>query len=566
MKLDIIIVTYNSEKWLDKLILSIENQRNIDLNDLNLYFVDNVSKDNTIKVLKSKKENSKIKNFNIIENKKNLGFGKANNYGAKNGKSEYIFFLNPDIELEEDCIFNIFKYIKESKEDVGMWECRQKPYEHPKDYNPITLETSWASGACIILRRDLFEKTNGFDEKIFMYAEDVDLSWHVRMYRYKIKYLPKAVVVHYCYESSGQVKPTQYLNSIINNLNLRRKYGTLRQKIAWYKHFFKVLIRKGPFKGSRVSLIKYYIKNLRFIFYFNFWRFSKKRNIFLKEFKPNFYFFDYEIVRNGDFEKLYLQNETNSKPLVSIIMRTCGRPCVLRQTLNCLKNQTYSNFEIIIAEDGKNISEKMIKEEFKDLNIKYFCTEEKVGRCKTGNLALQKAVGKYFNFLDDDDLFYPDHIEVLVNKLEKNPDYNAAYTTSFESKINIISREDKYEYEEIQKVRTLERKFSRLILLRQNLFPIQSVMFNKSIYEKLGGFNLELDNLEDWELWARYAMNNKFLYIPKTTSIYHVPAKESNYSKRQEELDNYYKLAQGEILKNYINISAKDLLEEYLNL
>lgn len=564
MKFDIVIVTYNSKKWMKNCIDSIENQINFDLKDLNLYIVDNGSNDGTVEYIEERSSQTKLNKIELLKTGQNLGFGKGNNYGFENGNSEYVFFLNPDTELMEDTMFQIKDSIDNSEEEYAVWECRQKPYEHPKMYNILTGETSWASGACIIVKRDVFKAVGGFDSQIFMYAEDVDLSWNIRLHGNKIKYVPKAVVVHYCYKSAGEIKPVQYFNSIINNLNLRRKYGSFRQRMAWYKHFWKILIRKGPFKGSRKNLIKYYFKNLKTMFYYTKWRNKADNKEWFSKFSPNFVYFDYEFVRQGDFESI--ETKLKETPLVSVIVRTCGRPNVLKENLISLRNQTYQNIEVVIVEDGENKSEKMIKQDFSDLNIVYKSTGEKVGRCKVGNIGMQLANGKYINFLDDDDLFFADHVETLVQALVKHPEYKLAYTTSFESKIEIKSREPKYEYTEESRVLVHNRPFSRVRLISMNLFPIQAVMFEKTIFEKYGGFDEELDNLEDWEMWQRFSTENAYLYVPKTTSLYRVPAKAENYKERQEELDSYYKKAREKIDSRIIEIMPQDLLEEIKNM
>ncbi len=376
MKLDIVIVTYNSEKWLNGCIESIEKQEGIQLEDINLFFVDNNSKDNTIKKLNTYKEKTKLGSFNIIKNSKNNGFGQANNIGFEKGESEYVFFLNHDTELDKDALKNIDKAIKESEKEFAMWEFRQKPYEHPKYYNPLNGETSWASGACFIIKRTLFKNIGGFDKKIFMYAEDVDLSWKVRLEGYKIKYVPEATLTHYCYKEAGEIKPVQYYNSIINNLNLRFKYGNYKDILRWVKYTGGIILRNEEFKGAKWGLIKACIKNIPNIPYYILWRNKEKRREKLKNFKPTFYRYDYEIAREGAFVK----NDTEilSNPLVSILVRTCGRPNTLRETLISLRNQTYKNIEIVIVEDGENISQKMIENEFSDLNIKYEATIKKV--------------------------------------------------------------------------------------------------------------------------------------------------------------------------------------------
>ena len=255
-----------------------------------------------------------------------------------------------------------------------------------------------------------------------------------------------------------------------------------------------------------------------------------------------------------------------NEPLVSVIVRTCGRPNVLRETLISLRNQTYKNIEVVIVEDGENKSEKMIKEEFSDLNIVYKATGEKQGRCKVGNLGMELSSGKYLNFLDDDDLFFADHVETLVQALEKHSEYKIAYSTSFETKIEVKSREPKYEYVEESRVVVHNRPFSRIRLLDINLFPIQAVMFERSIYEKFGGFDLELDNLEDWEMWQRYSTENTYLYVPKTTSLYRVPAKQENYKERQKELNSYYEKAKERINSRNIIIKPEELIKEIQNI
>ena len=564
MKFDIVIVTYNSKKWMKNCINSIEGQKNFQLKDINLYIVDNNSKDGTQDFIKERSKETSLGKIELLDTGKNLGFGRANNYGFEKGKSEYVFFLNPDTEIMEDTMFELKNSIDNSNEEFAMWECRQKPYEHPKMYNIITGETSWASGACFVAKRDVFAQVGGFDKKIFMYAEDVDLSWHIRLQGYKIKYVPKAVVVHYCYKNAGEIKPVQYYNSIINNLNLRRKYGNFRQKLAWYKHFLKIMNDKSPFKGSKTNLIKSYFVNLKYIFYFSNWRYKKENKKYFSKFEPKFAIFDYEYVRQGDFEPI--ETKLEEEPLVSIIVRTCGRPNVLREALISLRNQTYKNVEIVIVEDGKNISETMIKQEFNDLNILYKATGEKQGRCRVGNIGMELANGKYLNFLDDDDLFFADHVETLVQALQKNKEYKLVYSTSFETKIEVLSREPEYVYKEESRVLVHNKPFSRIRLLEINTFPIQAVMFEKSIFETYGGMDEELENLEDWEMWQRYSAQNAFLYVPKTTSLYRVPAKQDNYEERQYELNSYYEKAKEKINSRNIVIKPEKLLEEIRNI
>ena len=74
---------------------------------------------------------------------------------------------------------------------------------------------------------------------------------------------------------------------------------------------------------------------------------------------------------------------------------------------------------MIVVEDGESTYYDMIKKEFPELNIRYQATGKKRGRSVAGNLGLSLAQGEYLNFLDDDDVFFADHLECLVNAIEK---------------------------------------------------------------------------------------------------------------------------------------------------
>ena len=108
------------------------------------------------------------------------------------------------------------------------------------------------------------------------------------------------------------------------------------------------------------------------------------------------------------------------RELISIVVRTCGRPSVLGNALKSIQSQSYSNIEVIIVEDGENISEKYIMSNFPDLNVSYCCTGEKRGRSTAGNIGMGACKGKYINFLDDDDYLLPCHVETLAKELERH--------------------------------------------------------------------------------------------------------------------------------------------------
>lgn len=555
--MDLVYVAYNSQKWIRRCFESVVASH-YDMKKIHIYVVDNASTDNTVQELykvKPQVENC-VGSFQIVESKKNLGFGCGNNLGFSKGNSDIVCFFNIDTELMPNTLAEVEKSVQGSDKDVAMWELRQFPYEHPKLYDALTLECLWSSGAAFAMRREVYQKLGGFDERIFMYAEDVDLSWRLRSFGYKIQYAPKAVIMHYSYEEAGVVKPNQHVYGVINNLMLRYRFGSWGVILQGHAQFWGLMAIPSAFPNSKKMLLKQYVKHFKNIRHFR----DSKTHGDSKDFSPHFGGWDYSGNRDGGY---YVNEFPVETPKVSVIVRTCGRPSVLRETLISLRNQTYENLEIIVVEDGQECAGKMINDEFQDMNIVYFATGEKVGRSKAGNLAMERATGKYLNFLDDDDLFYADHVEVLVTQLVKGKN-KAAYSFAFETPIEVYSK-DPYGYSVKDYLGVHKQEFNKIILCHHNYIPIQAIMFEKSLFNEYGGLDESLDALEDWDLWVRYSLHTDFTCVKKTTSIYRVPHNRAINAERQKALDDALVVVRNKH-KNYIQkISVYDVAKMYEN-
>lgn len=241
-------------------------------------------------------------------------------------------------------------------------------------------------------------------------------------------------------------------------------------------------------------------------------------------------------------------------PLVSIIIRTCARPHVLRQALNSVRNQTYKRIETVVVEDGVNSSENMVLNEFSDMNMKYYCPGTKVGRSCIGNLGLEKATGKYLNFLDDDDILFKEHVQCLVNVLEKTQ-YRVAYSISEERQISVLS-DSPFNYKIKRKLVRYCQPFNQILLYHTNYLPIQCVMFERTLYDKAGGFDPSLDALEDWDLWVRYSTLEKFMFVKKITSAYYVVYNRSAKMKRDRRMHCVQEDLQKKFQQYYFTISV----------
>lgn len=259
-----------------------------------------------------------------------------------------------------------------------------------------------------------------------------------------------------------------------------------------------------------------------------------------------------ETVKNG--------KERDKLIKVSVIIRTCNRPDVLKLALNSIKHQTYKNIEIVVVEDGENTSEDMIKDEYSDMNIKYKATMLKLGRSAVGNVGLSMATGEYFNFLDDDDIFYPNHIETLVEAIEESK-AKAAYSIADESQIRILSQKP-YKIKEKRVIQRYKQPYNKLLLFSFNYIPIQSILFSRELYDQLGGFDEKLQFLEDWDVWVRYSTITDFLFVPCVTSKYYVPFRSKKRMQRNRELEYALETLRGKFAQYSVNMNVRRINQD----
>ena len=125
----------------------------------------------------------------------NLGSARGHNRLASVAQTNFILVENPDVVLSPRLLCQLLTTFQHP--GVGMVEGKQIPIEHPKDYDPVTGETCWATTACAMIPLALFQELNGFDaDSFFLYGDDVDFSWLVRLAGFKVIFKPGAMLYH----------------------------------------------------------------------------------------------------------------------------------------------------------------------------------------------------------------------------------------------------------------------------------------------------------------------------------------------------------------------------------
>ena len=567
------IVTYNSEKWLAAFFQSLF-QQNLPCDQIALCVLDNGSTDNSFAWLSKQQAVLSQKFASLSLNQgQNIGFGLGHNFNLALTTTPYFWVTNVDLEFEPDSLTTLLATAQQdssqafSNTSIAAWECRQKPYEHPKDYHPVTGETAWCSSACVLFKTDAIQSVKGYDPLLFLYGEDVELSYRLRRQGYKLKYVPQATVWHYTYEEAAQVKPQQFLGSTLANVLLRCRYGRPHEVIQGFVMFMALFAMKPQFPGMRTKLLGQLWKLIQLAP-----KFLSSRQKSQETFP--FRMWDYAMAREGAFyEYPNAQNsaivqaeKNNTLPWVSVLVRTMpGRSGKLKETLASVAHQTYARIELVVVEDGGQ-DVQSAKPHIEALQKSGVIQKivyrplAKVGRCEAGNQALAAATGQLCCFLDDDDLFYADHLEVLVNAWLNNTQLGAVYSLAYEVRTEVIS-EEPWVYKDISHNLIHRQPFNRGVLWHHNYFPIQAVLFQRQLFLDHGGFDTSLDNLEDWNLWVRYSLKNDFELVPKVTSLYRVPNDVNKALQRQSVLDDYYAKAQAKHAELRVELSPTEIIQ-----
>jgi GT2 family glycosyltransferase len=125
----------------------------------------------------------------------NLGSAEGNNRLWADVDTDLVLILNPDTVVAPDLLVELISPLRQA--GVGLVDARQLPIEHPKDYDPVTGDTSWASGACSMVPASVIREIGGYDSRsFFLYCDDVDFSWRVRLAGYRVVHQPSARVFH----------------------------------------------------------------------------------------------------------------------------------------------------------------------------------------------------------------------------------------------------------------------------------------------------------------------------------------------------------------------------------
>lgn len=203
-----------------------------------------------------------------------------------------------------------------------------------------------------------------------------------------------------------------------------------------------------------------------------------------------------------------------SKSIVSIIIPTFKRNQYLKRAINSVLNQTFNEFEIIVVDDNnegsryRKLNEKLMEDYKDNEKVIYIKHQQNLNGAAARNTGIKFSKSKYIAFLDDDDEYLPEKIELQINLLEKlDKTWGGAYCGYSIYKKNKLLQNN-------LNLRSGNLK-EKLLLMENPLGGCSTLLLRRSILEELDGFDTNFTRHQDWELLIRFFRKYKIAYINK---------------------------------------------------
>ena len=268
MDLSCIIVNYkNSEPLKDCLASLYQTAQRIDFETI---IVDNSENDLGLQPLKELYPKAQF-----VSNSSNVGFAKANNQAAKIAQGKVLIFLNPDTILSDQAIDSMYRYYC-SHTETGVlgpkvvnpegslqYSCRRYPtlwtglfnrysilsrlfpenrftsqyLMRDFDHNEIR-QVDWLSGCCLMVSKNTFENSHGFDENYFLFNEDVDLCRTIKQAGKEVIYFPEATIIHQVSTSNSKTTARVIIQRHLGMMHYFKKHHGQNLLTRWVINFF----------------------------------------------------------------------------------------------------------------------------------------------------------------------------------------------------------------------------------------------------------------------------------------------------------------------------------------
>ncbi len=473
----VIIPCYALAHFLPEAVESVVRQT---FTDWECVIVNDGSPDNTSEIAKKLISKYSDKRISLVE-KENGGPGDARNAGIKHSQGKFILPLDADDLIYPTFLEKAVNILLENPNIHIVYSDLQEfgasnNYVQAGEWNPVRLRFQNHLNYCSLYRREVWESVGGYHTNVNGY-EDWDFWIGCLGKDYNGQRIPEPLLAYRVLNTG------MYSKAVKKDLKLKAQIILNHPELYTEAH-----IRWGKAVLANESWIENIPNTIGVI------PVSIPTEQIPQEQIP--------IIPSKS-----LQN-----PIVSVIVPTYNRPKMLPETIRSILNQTLQDFEIVVVNDAGGDVASVVRS-FGDKRIQYFSHLQNKGLAATRNTGIKNSKGKYLAYLDDDDVFFPNHLETLVNFLENHPKFKIAYTDarrSHQTKIND-------DYVTVNQDIPYSQDFDPITILFGNYIPVLCIMHHRSILDEVGLFDETLTTHEDWDLWIRVSRKYPFYHIKQVT-------------------------------------------------
>ncbi len=209
-------------------------------------------------------------------------------------------------------------------------------------------------------------------------------------------------------------------------------------------------------------------------------------------------------------------------PLVSVVIPVFNGEKTIRETIESVLNQTLTDFELVVINDGSQDGTLDIVERIPDSRIQVF-SYPNVGQSTSRNRGIEIAKGDYISFIDADDLWTPDKLEAQLQALQANPKAGVAYSwTDWIDESSQLLGKGSYNTEQ-------GAVFTKL-LLNDFVANGSNVLIRRQALTEVGGFDPSVTPAEDWDLWLRLAARYEFVAVRSPQILYRISPNSASFN------------------------------------
>jgi glycosyltransferase involved in cell wall biosynthesis len=216
-------------------------------------------------------------------------------------------------------------------------------------------------------------------------------------------------------------------------------------------------------------------------------------------------------------------------PTISVVIPIYNGENTILETIKSVQKQTFSDFELIFINDGSTDRSLELVQSVEDERLKIF-SYENGGLPVARNRGISHATGEFIAFLDADDLWTPDKLELQLTALKQHPDAGVAYSWTY-----FKGEENEYSY--VDKSSFFEGNVYADLLVKNFLHNGSNPLISKQAIESVGFFDPALKSCEDWDFYLRLASKWNFVLVPKPQIIYRQSS--SSMTSKIEIMEKY---------------------------